>query len=121
MSDCESIGSLVTPYVDGELPLEDRTRLERHVRVCRTCRSRVTAEQAVRDLIRARKREFESERASPVLRAACASWRQRSVNEATRSVSRRSTWRSRVGPLALAATIVLIVGGAFLYQATDRS
>ena len=30
-------------------------------------------------------------------------------------------WRARLVPLALAATLVLVVGGAFLYQATDQS
>lgn len=32
-----------------------------------------------------------------------------------------SPWRPRLAPLALAAMLVLIVGGAFLYQVTDTS
>ena len=30
-------------------------------------------------------------------------------------------WRFRVAPLALAATLVIVVGGAFVYVSTDRS
>ena len=33
----------------------------------------------------------------------------------------RRTWISRATPLALAASLVLVVGGAFLYQATEAS
>ena len=32
-----------------------------------------------------------------------------------------SPWRARLAPLALAAMLVLVVGGAFLYQVTDNS
>ena len=31
------------------------------------------------------------------------------------------TWRARLMPVALAASLILIVGGAFLYELTDRS
>jgi hypothetical protein len=34
---------------------------------------------------------------------------------------RPATWRARLTPYALAATVVLGVGGAFVYQLTDRS
>ncbi len=37
------------------------------------------------------------------------------------SRGRWPVWRARLAPLALAATLVLIVGGAFVYQLTDRS
>src|SRR5262249_3167565 len=32
-----------------------------------------------------------------------------------------SAWRARLTPYALAASLVLVVGGAFVYQATDKS
>jgi anti-sigma factor RsiW len=37
------------------------------------------------------------------------------------AMRRPSAWRSQVAPFALAASLVVGVGGAFLYQATDRS
>jgi hypothetical protein len=37
------------------------------------------------------------------------------------SAERRPTWPARAVPYALAASLVLVVGGAFVYQATDAS
>jgi anti-sigma factor RsiW len=38
----------VTGYVDGELPPEERARIEEHLRGCAVCREQVAAEQALR-------------------------------------------------------------------------
>jgi anti-sigma factor RsiW len=71
---------------------------------------RVVAERAVRELVRARKTELTAPRASAALRTRCV---------VLAGLKRR--WRASLAPFALAATLVIIVGGAFLYQATDRS
>ena len=55
MSDCSSIDPLITPFVDGDIGAADRRLVDTHVRVCAPCHSRVAAEQAVRDLLRARR------------------------------------------------------------------
>src|SRR2546422_1364454 len=110
MAKCSSIDPLVTPYVDGELPAADRDVVDQHVRVCPPCRLRVVAERAVRELVRARKTGLAAPRASAALRTRCAVLR-----------GRNTRWRASLAPFALAATLVIIVGGAFLYQATDRS
>src|SRR6185295_361613 len=55
MHNCDSLDPLVTPFVDGELPDRDRRAVEEHLRVCPPCHSRVTAERAVHDLLRARR------------------------------------------------------------------
>jgi anti-sigma factor RsiW len=130
MSDCTSIDPLVTPYVDGELSAADRTRVDDHLRRCAPCYSRIAAEGAVRDLMRARRSGLSMERASESLRSYCngltgqrgeAAARERDV---VRIAAGRTGWlptQWTLGPLALAATLVLVVAGAFLSQATRYS
>ena len=50
---------------------------------------------------------------------AFGAWRARDAARGEHGA--RRTWRSRLVPLALAATLVLIVGGAFVYQLTAAS
>jgi anti-sigma factor RsiW len=139
MSDCQRIDSLVTPFVDGELPAGDREVIARHLRVCAPCASRVAAEQAVRDVIHRNKPAFET--APGTLRTTCArlagrdgstpqdpsiaSAGLRRAGERTRldRTRNRTTlpWHARLAPVALAASLVVIVGAAFLYEATERS
>lgn len=158
MRSCDALDPLVTPYVDGELPDEDRRAVEAHLRACAPCHSRVTAERAVHELIRDRKPELNEVHAPEPLRAACAALARRSASgddvaqaddrlargrqtsdplpaaDVARTpppVARRRppsdpraihpTWRSRWSPYALAASLVVVVGGAFVYQATDQS
>src|SRR5687767_9421511 len=141
MSDCSSIDPLVTPYVDGELPVADREAIAQHLRACPPCRARVSTEQAVRDLVHARQPALQRDRASDALRAKCAMLgdsrgssgargsKGAKGSERTSGTSRtlrtfrttRTDWRARVAPLALAATLVLVVAGASFYQITARS
>lgn len=114
MPDCSSIDPLVTPYVDGELPAADCQAVAEHVRVCPPCRSRILAERAVRDLVRARQPALCADRAPDALRAKC-------VAHGSRASRGSRTFRTAVGPIALAASLVLVVSGAFLYQLTGRS
>jgi len=130
MPNCQVIDPLVTPYVDRELPAADRQIVDEHLRLCPPCHSRVAAEQAVRDLVHARQTDLH-QGAPPSLHAKCAqlaaglnagaaahgSTAQRG---STRAVAPRA-WMSRLAPLAMAASLVILVGGAFLYQATHRS
>jgi len=115
MSDCKSIDPLITPYVDGDIDAAARGRVDDHVRRCPPCHSRVTAERAVRDLVRAKRTEMTADSASVALRARCAALR---AGTAPLPASR---WRARVKPIAIAAGVVLVAGGTILYQATDRS
>src|SRR5579862_6279403 len=109
MPNCWSIDPLVTPYVDGELAPADRQTVEGHIRACTPCRARIATEQAVRDLVRASRPALTAV-APPDLRARCAA-----VGRAS-GVSRVPgllvvPWRARLKPLALAATLAIIVGG----------
>jgi anti-sigma factor RsiW len=123
-SGCRSVESLVTPYVDRELTAAEREHVEQHLRVCPPCHRRLAVERATRDLIRSRKPALVAEKASGALHAKCAGLTRRQQVDARPDAgpsARLATWRERLAPLALAATLVFVVAGAFLYQATDRS
>jgi len=144
MNSCHSIDSLLTPFIDGELADADRRAVEDHLRRCAPCHSREAAERAVRGLIHARRSSLGATAPAP-LRAACAKIAREATSHQTSGIShevgsrprtddsrltpdaRRPTtapaarWKSRLGPFALAASLVIVVGGAFLYQATDKS
>lgn len=119
MSKCSFIDSLVTPYVDGALPPADREAVERHIGACPPCRGRLLAERAVRGVLAAGRSAMCSEHAPAALRERCAKMAQQGQVGRVGQVGARL--RSRLAPLALAATLVLIVGAAFLYQLTASS
>jgi len=155
MHNCDSLDPLVTPFVDGELEDTDRRAVEDHLRVCPPCYTRVAAERAVHDLVRARRDGLCRADAPNALHRRCASLAHKATGEnagtAERSIdtsisqppvtrpripapdfqripnpesripSSRLPLAHRVAPLALAASLVVVVGGAFVYQATDKS
>jgi anti-sigma factor RsiW len=146
MAKCTSIDPLVTPYVDGELPAAERTLVDEHLQRCPPCQSRVAAEAAIRDLLLAQKARLTSECASGALREHCrglmnsghgssaestaplsrsraiAPRRQPAMTSRTsRTLPGNTPLRTRMVPLALSASLLVLVGGAFLYLATDYS
>ncbi len=140
MSKCQSIDPFVTPFVDGELADAERHLVEAHLRACPPCHSRVAAERAVHDLVRDRRDGLHAACAPAALRTRCGALVRESAIDNPQSIRdprsaipnqsairnpqsamRPSAWRSQIAPLALAASLVLGVGGAFLYQATDKS
>jgi anti-sigma factor RsiW len=124
---CQTIDPLVTPYVDGELSQPDRQRVDEHLRLCGPCRSRVAAEGAVHRLLAARRGQLAGAPPPEALRARCVACARSSGPPAGRAFERtgRGAWPAAVGrraaPLAMAASLVLLVGGAFLYQLTESS
>lgn len=128
MPDCASIDHLITPFVDGELTGAERLALERHLAACWPCRSRVFAERATRRTLREARSVLSADRAPDALRARCTTLAQ-TLGQPAAGGRRERVWRAgwpavwarRVTPLALAATLVIIVGGAFVYQLTSRS
>ena len=113
MSDCKSIDPLITPYVDEDIDSTGRRVVDEHVRRCPPCHSRVAAERAVRNLVRTKRAEIARRAAPADLRARCLTLRTAKASA--------SAWRLRMKPLAIAAGLVLVVGGAFVYEATDQS
>jgi anti-sigma factor RsiW len=138
MHNCQSLDPLVTPFVDGQLPDADRRAVEDHLRACPPCHSRVAAERAIHDLVRARKSGLCKGEAPDALHACCAAFahadaanqnekpERRTLNPQRQTpnpepASNPALWPTRLGPFALAASLVVVVGGAFVYQATDKS
>jgi anti-sigma factor RsiW len=136
MPSCKIIDALVTPFVDGELPEADRRLVDDHLHACPPCQSRVLAEQTVHTLIRARAAALKSPAPEP-LRSRCTVLAARTATQsfdapsAPRPVSEhlpsphviapRRTWATRIAPYALAASLMLVVGGAFVYRGTNSS
>src|ERR1700716_329933 len=114
MPNCWSIDPLVTPYVDGELAAADRETVEQHMRGCAPCRARIATEQVIRELVGASKPALTGAGAPPGLRKRCAAV-QPDAGGPPVPGPLGGTWRARLAPLALAATLAIIVGGAFLY------
>jgi anti-sigma factor RsiW len=130
MPNCHIIDPLVTPFVDGEIAEGDRRIVEEHLRACPPCHSRVVAERAVHTIIRERAEALKAP-APVALRARCRGLAARTAESIDRATPRggalwgafapRGAWASRAAPLALAASLTAVVGGAFLIQATRRS
>jgi anti-sigma factor RsiW len=121
---CNRIDTLVTPFVDGELPDPDRRAVEDHLRICPPCHSRVAAEREVHALIRARVPALQKADAPDALHARCwamARLKPAGDHAATNATAPPVALPKRLAPYALAASLVLVVGGAFVYQATDKS
>jgi anti-sigma factor RsiW len=121
---CDRIDPLVTPFIDGELPDPDRRAVEEHLRACPPCHSRVAAERDVHALIRARVPALCKTEAPDALHARCwelARSTPRAADGTSRGAAPPPAPAKRLAPYALAASLVLIVGGAFVYQATDKS
>ncbi|HUR34105.1 MAG TPA: zf-HC2 domain-containing protein [Vicinamibacterales bacterium] len=128
MSECSQIDPLVTPFVDGALPHEAQETVARHLAVCSACRARVDAERAVRSLVQTCRGELIAPSAPPSLKARCNALKSRPApavplrtDAASRSAVPARGWRARLTPFALAATLLLAVGGAFIFQATRSS
>jgi len=117
MPDCRSIDPFVTPYVDGELAVGERAQVDEHLRRCPPCHTRVSAERAVRQLVTTQRADLTTVRASASLHASCA----RLAQQPMLPDARNRSWTARLAPFALAASLVLIVAAAFLYQLTVES
>ena len=121
MSDCKTIDPLITPYVDGDLDPDGRGRVDAHVRACPPCHSRVSAERAVRDLVRTRRADIAADTASDALRARCAMLRSAKASRAYAGIAGARRFSGALKPLAIAAGVILAAGGVFIYEATGRS
>src|SRR6185369_4518642 len=120
---CQKIDPLVTPFIDGELPDPDRRAVEEHLRACPPCHSRVVAEREVHTLIREKVPALCKAEAPDGLHAKCWDIARLTprADAAPRAAVPLVALPRRLAPYALAASLVFVVGGAFVYQATDKS
>ena len=109
MRECRELEAVLAPYVDGESDPQVRASVDAHLQQCPPCRDRVAGERAARDVVAARRRELRP-CASEMLRARCAAHKR----QADRRPSSMPRFR-RFVPLSLAATLLLAVGGVFLF------
>ena len=123
MSSCAAIDPLVTPFVDGELAPAEARALEEHIGRCPPCYQRVAAERVMRELLHDRQPSLHVCATPAWLRTRCAAMASRAdASLATDRAGRvRSFLSPRVGPLTVAAAVLLVVSGVGLYQATARS
>jgi anti-sigma factor RsiW len=116
MADCSKLEPLFTAYVDGEASDDERATIDTHVRGCPPCGDRILAERSARQAI-VTCREALRSHASSDLKRRCEAARLLDAPAApvrvpgSRSTLRRVAWV----PLSLAATLLLAVGGVFLY------
>jgi anti-sigma factor RsiW len=126
MPKCREIEALFAPYVDGEAAPAQRESVDAHISTCPPCRDLVAEERAAREVLLSRRQELRA-CASERLRARCAAHRTsarvraaagpgRSRLARTANVIARRSWV----PLSLAATLLLAVGGVFVYSAINQ-
>src|SRR5436190_13576405 len=130
--ECKTIDPLITQYVDGDIDADGRMRVDTHVGACPPCHSRVSAERAVRDLVRTRRTGIAADAAPDALRARCTALGAAAAISAgvssgarafsgARAVTGTRGFRRAIKPLAIAAGVVLAAGGVIAYPATARS
>jgi anti-sigma factor RsiW len=106
MANCHEIEPKLAAYIDRDQPAADRMAVEVHLRACPVCRSRVVAEQAVHDLVCARRQALRG-CAPSGLRSRCAGQRRSSL---AGSLPRRP-WM----PLSVAASVVFVMAVFFVF------
>ena len=116
MSNCRNLEPLFTPYVDGLTRPDERASIESHLAKCPPCRVRVTGERAAREVLGARRGSLR-ECASDRLRERCAAHQLKGA--VLKGRWRAAGWRTVV-PLSLAATLLLAVGGVFVYSTVNQ-
>jgi anti-sigma factor RsiW len=127
---CGDLEERLTPYVDGESSAEARRGVSAHLAKCPPCRQAADAESAARSIVHDHK-DGLMPRAPESLRDRCAKLAtgnlQSSIPIANPQAPIESSIASRQSPirrwlpLSLAATLVLAVGGVFLFGLNDRA
>src|SRR5215510_2107367 len=109
---CSDLDERLTPYVDGEASADVKRGVETHLSSCSPCRRQYEAERSARDLLHASRDQLRPP-APGALRARCAA-------SSRPAVTRRSGALTRWVPLSLAATLLLAIGGVFIFSFTNH-
>jgi hypothetical protein len=126
---CDDLDERLAPYVDGESTPATRRSVETHLALCPPCRERAESEGAAREVVQQHRTALRGA-APESLRARCSALAnqqspipvanpQSAIRESAIG-NRKSPIVRRWVPLSLAATILLAVGGVFLFGLNDR-
>lgn len=110
---CREVDEQLAAYVDGELAGGVRRSMDAHLAACPSCRGNAERERTARELIRVHRDQLRTT-APAALQARCETALHPQRPAATRWAVR--TWV----PLSLAATLLLAVGGVFVFGLNDR-
>jgi anti-sigma factor RsiW len=108
MPSCREIDPLFAPYVDGEATPAERATVDAHLRACPKCRHQTALQAVVRETLRAK------------LARPCAPAQLRARCRAAAHGGPFGIPRALVS-LAMAAALLLVVGGVLLYSLTGLS
>lgn len=112
MTNCRDLNHLVTPYIDGEMSVEERAGVEVHLAACPLCRQRAKVEAAARQAVRS---------LAPRLCYGAPEALQQRCRQAAAFGTPTTSTRLRIFPVSMAAALVLVLGGAFVYALTASS
>ena len=116
MDDCRRTAERLTPYVDEALPPGERTDVEKHLNACPPCRTSAIEEQGGRTVVRECADRLRHSVLPPGLRSRCEALARDHAR--VRTVA---SWRARLVPATLIATLVIFTGLALFSVATRRS
>ena len=116
MDDCRRTTERLTPYVDEALPPGERTDVERHLNACPPCRQSAVEEQSGRTIVRECADKLRQPPLPPGLRSRCEALAREHAR--VRTVA---SWRTRLVPATLIASVVLFAAVALFSVATRRS
>lgn len=104
---CEDVDARLAPFVDDEASPETRRAVDAHLAGCPPCRQHADAETSARNLVHEHRDQLRGI-APDALRARCG-------RVATSVITPRRSFVRRWAPLSVAATLVLAIGGVFLF------
>ncbi len=110
MKNCADVDAIMTAYVDGEVPAAEAQAVRAHLDGCPACRDRASAEQDVRERLRAAAPTL-GEQAPAALWARCAAAARPAPAAAAPFWARPAF---RWAPLTMAATLLLAAGVLFM-------
>ncbi len=124
---CSDLEERLASYVDGEATPEARRAVEAHLAACPPCRRRADAEAGARAVVQGHRPGLKAH-APESLRGRCTELanQQSPISIASRQSTRQSSITTRKSairrwmPLSLAATLLLAVGGVFLFGLNNR-
>jgi len=125
MSECRLIVVQLTSYVDNLLAPDVRAEVDRHLRVCASCRIVAAGEHAGQTVLRHEASRLLAEPLPPGLRTRCEALarERRTLRAATGTglAGLRSDWARSIVPTVLGVVLLVFTASALLSLATRRS